>query len=425
MLIGGEWVEAAARPHLRGPEPGHGRGHRPGAGRGRGGRRPRRARGAARLRRRLARRHRPGARPRPLPPRGGHPRTARRGWPSWRRSNCGKPIVESEFDIDDAATCFEYYGGLATKLHGEVLPVPDNALSLALREPIGVAGQIIPWNYPLLMAAWKLAPALCAGCTMVIKPAEQTPLTLLRAGPRPSRTAACPQGVVNVVTGFGESRGRAARGPPGRGQDRLHGQPRGRQDDHARGRGHPEEGQPGAGRQVARTSSSPTPTSRPRWTAPSSASSSTRARSAPRAAACWSSGPSTRRCSTRWWRRRSASSSGPGLDRATKMGPLVSQEQMERVHALPGDRAAGGAGWPCGGGRPADAGAAARLLRGAHDLLRRGQRGHHRPRGDLRAGDGGDPLRRRGGGAAHRQRHRTTAWPPRSGAATSSSACAW
>src|SRR6516225_11370898 len=93
--------------------------------------------------------------------------------------NCGKPIVEAEFDINDAATCFEYYGGLATKVLGHVNPVPDNALSLSLREPVGVAAQIIPWNYPLLMAAWKLAPALAAGCTCVLKPAEQTPLTAL------------------------------------------------------------------------------------------------------------------------------------------------------------------------------------------------------------------------------------------------------
>jgi betaine-aldehyde dehydrogenase len=93
--------------------------------------------------------------------------------------NSGKPIVEAEFDIADVATCFEYYGGLATKIHGDVIPVPDNAMSLALREPVGVAAQIIPWNYPLLMAAWKLAPALCAGCTTVLKPAEQTPLTAL------------------------------------------------------------------------------------------------------------------------------------------------------------------------------------------------------------------------------------------------------
>ena len=74
--------------------------------------------------------------------------------------NTGKPIVEAEYDIADVATCFEYYGGLANKVYGSVNPVPANALSFTLREPVGVAGQIIPWNYPLLMAAWKLAPAL-------------------------------------------------------------------------------------------------------------------------------------------------------------------------------------------------------------------------------------------------------------------------
>jgi betaine-aldehyde dehydrogenase len=120
--------------------------------------------------------------------------------------NCGKPIVEAEFDINDTATCFEYYGGLATKIVGHVNPVPDNALSLSLREPVGVAGQIIPWNYPLLMAAWKLAPALAAGCTCVLKPAEQTPLTaLVLAGML--EEIGFPPGVVNVVTGFGEAAG--------------------------------------------------------------------------------------------------------------------------------------------------------------------------------------------------------------------------
>jgi betaine-aldehyde dehydrogenase len=118
--------------------------------------------------------------------------------------NSGKPIVESEFDIADVATCFEYYGGLATKIHGDVLPVPDNAMSLALREPIGVAGQIVPWNYPLLMAAWKLAPAICAGCTTVLKPAEQTPLTVLELA-RSFADAGLPPGVVNIVTGMGET----------------------------------------------------------------------------------------------------------------------------------------------------------------------------------------------------------------------------
>src|ERR1700739_1367225 len=79
--------------------------------------------------------------------------------------NCGKPIVEAEYDIADVATCFEYYGGLANKVTGHVNPVPANALSFTMREPVGVAGQIIPWNYPLLMAAWKLGPALAAGRT--------------------------------------------------------------------------------------------------------------------------------------------------------------------------------------------------------------------------------------------------------------------
>jgi len=120
--------------------------------------------------------------------------------------NSGKPIVEAEFDIADVATCFEYYGGLATKILGYVNPVPDNALSLTLKEPIGVAGQIIPWNYPLLMGAWKLAPALAAGCTCVLKPAEQTPLTVLEMANWFSDIG-LPPGVVNIVTGFGETAG--------------------------------------------------------------------------------------------------------------------------------------------------------------------------------------------------------------------------
>jgi betaine-aldehyde dehydrogenase len=120
--------------------------------------------------------------------------------------NTGKPIVEAEYDINDVATCFEYYGGLATKILGFVNPVPDNAVSLTMKEPIGVAGQIIPWNYPLLMAAWKLAPALAAGCTCVLKPAEQTPLTALEMANWFSDVG-LPPGVVNIVTGFGETCG--------------------------------------------------------------------------------------------------------------------------------------------------------------------------------------------------------------------------
>jgi len=130
--------------------------------------------------------------------------------------NCGKPIVESEMDLADTATCFEYYGGLATKIHGHTVPVPDNALNFTLKEPVGVAGLIVPWNYPLMLAAWKLAPALAAGCTVVLKPAEETPLTTLEfARLVADEIPDLPPGVLNVVTGDGPTTGRAIVVSPG------------------------------------------------------------------------------------------------------------------------------------------------------------------------------------------------------------------
>jgi betaine-aldehyde dehydrogenase len=120
--------------------------------------------------------------------------------------NMGKPIVEAEFDVADAAACFEYYGGLATKIHGDTLNVPDNALSLVVREPVGVVGQIIPWNYPILMAAWKLGPAIAAGCTTVLKPAEQTPLSALLLA-EIFASLDIPEGTINIVTGDGPTAG--------------------------------------------------------------------------------------------------------------------------------------------------------------------------------------------------------------------------
>jgi betaine-aldehyde dehydrogenase len=122
--------------------------------------------------------------------------------------NTGKPIVEAEYDIADAATCFEYYAGLANKVMGHVNPVPANALSFTLREPMGVAAQIIPWNYPLLMAAWKLAPAIAAGCTCILKPAEQTPLTAIQIA-NYFEEVGLPPGVVNILNGLGETAGAA------------------------------------------------------------------------------------------------------------------------------------------------------------------------------------------------------------------------
>ncbi|HUD72770.1 MAG TPA: aldehyde dehydrogenase family protein, partial [Dongiaceae bacterium] len=120
--------------------------------------------------------------------------------------NNGKPIAEAEGDVSDAAFCFEYYGGLATKIRGDVLTIPDNALSLVLREPVGVAGQIVPWNYPLMMAVQKIAPAIAAGCTVVLKPAEQTPLSIAALAGA-FADAGLPKGVVNIVHGHGETAG--------------------------------------------------------------------------------------------------------------------------------------------------------------------------------------------------------------------------
>jgi len=121
----------------------------------------------------------------------------------------GKPIFESRhIDIPSAAETFYYYAGWCTKIEGETIPVPGNFFNYTLREPYGVCGIITPWNFPLLMVAWKLAPALACGNTAVLKVAEETPLTALRLG-QLCQEAGFPDGVVNVVPGFGETAGRA------------------------------------------------------------------------------------------------------------------------------------------------------------------------------------------------------------------------
>ncbi|MGB8507929.1 MAG: aldehyde dehydrogenase family protein [Pyrinomonadaceae bacterium] len=127
----------------------------------------------------------------------------------------GKPIRESAYvDLPQVAENFEYFAGFATKIEGETIPVPGQFFNYTLREPLGVCGQIIPWNFPLLMAAWKLAPALAAGNTIVLKPAEQTPVTAMELG-KLIQEAGFPDGVVNIVPGFGETAGAALASHPG------------------------------------------------------------------------------------------------------------------------------------------------------------------------------------------------------------------
>jgi betaine-aldehyde dehydrogenase len=122
--------------------------------------------------------------------------------------NNGKPLRETEYDAVDAANCFRYYAGLATKPHGQTFDVPAPSQTFTVREPIGVCGQIIPWNYPLLMATWKLAPALAAGNVCVLKPAELTPLSAIRLAAI-FEELEFPPGVLNIVPGPGATVGHA------------------------------------------------------------------------------------------------------------------------------------------------------------------------------------------------------------------------
>ncbi len=118
----------------------------------------------------------------------------------------GKPFGDAQWDVDEAAYMFEYYAGWATKVMGSIPPVGPEAMSLVVKEPVGVAALITPWNYPILMASQKIAPALAAGCTTILKPAEQTPLTALELA-RILDEAGAPPGVFNLLTGFGPEAG--------------------------------------------------------------------------------------------------------------------------------------------------------------------------------------------------------------------------
>jgi aldehyde dehydrogenase (NAD+) len=114
----------------------------------------------------------------------------------------GKPIFESKIDTGASANVFFYYAGFATKIHGETFPVSPRSFNYTLREPVGVVAAIVPWNFPLMLATWKVAPALATGCTVVLKPASNTPLTALKLG-EIAAEAGLPPGVLNVLSGPG------------------------------------------------------------------------------------------------------------------------------------------------------------------------------------------------------------------------------
>lgn len=121
----------------------------------------------------------------------------------------GKPVSDARSaDLPLVIDCLRYYAGFADKIHGSTIPVRGNFFTYTRKEPVGVVGQIIPWNFPMLMTAWKWGPALAAGCTVVMKPAEQTPLTCLRMA-QLAQDAGIPDGVINVIPGYGPTAGGA------------------------------------------------------------------------------------------------------------------------------------------------------------------------------------------------------------------------
>jgi betaine-aldehyde dehydrogenase len=137
---------------------------------------------------------------------------------AWLESrNGGKPITSARGEIIGASLVFDYYAGAANKVYGQTIPVSKPGIDLTLREPIGVVGLIVPWNFPLLMAAWKVAPALAAGNTAILKPASYTPLTAIRLGEL-ALEAGVPAGVLNVVTGPGGTVGASIAAHPGIGK---------------------------------------------------------------------------------------------------------------------------------------------------------------------------------------------------------------
>jgi betaine-aldehyde dehydrogenase len=131
--------------------------------------------------------------------------------------NTGKPITSARGEITGVSLVFDYYAGAANKIYGQTIPVSKPGLDMTLREPIGVVGLIVPWNFPLLMASWKLGPALAAGNTCILKPASYSPMTALRLGEL-ALEAGFPPGVINVVTGPGGTAGASIAAHPGIGK---------------------------------------------------------------------------------------------------------------------------------------------------------------------------------------------------------------
>jgi len=313
--------------------------------------------------------------------------------------NCGKIIVESRMDILAAANCFDYYANLTGQIWGETIPMNGPLLDYTVREPYGVCGQIIPWNFPILMAAWKLAPALAAGNTVVLKPASYTPITALVLG-QTCLEAGIPEGVVNVVTGPGSEVGAAICEHPL--VDKI-----------------AFTGETETGREILRLSAGTIKKvslelggKSPNIVFPDA--DLEEAVNGSLFAIFTNVG---QRCTARtrlllhesihdqfmdlFLHKASALRIGDPLDERTQLGPLVSRRQCERVLSYVERAKAEGAALRLGGKRPD--GAPARELRRADDFRRGAAPDDDRPRGSLRSGARRHSVPHRGRGGRDRQ----------------------
>ena len=243
----------------------------------------------------------------------------------------GKLIREMEGQLRGLADYYHYYAGAADKVGGETLPADrDNFFVYTLREPLGVVAAITPWNSPVLLMSWKLAPALAAGCTVVVKPAEQAPASTLEFAALVEE-AGFPPGVFNVVTGFGGEAGAPLVAHPGRRQGRVHGRDGDRQRRDEGRRRAPRAGDAGARRQVAEHRLRGRRPRRRRQRRRRRASSPPRARPAWRARGCFVQDSVHDEFVERLAARARAIRLGDPLDPETEMGPVAFEGHLEHV----------------------------------------------------------------------------------------------
>ena len=334
----------------------------------------------------------------------------------------GKPIRDTlAVDVPSAAKTIQWFAETIDKVYGEVGPTGPEALSLVTREPIGVVGAIVPWNYPLIVTAWKLGAALATGNSVVLKPASAVAADRPAAG-RAGVGGRAPGRRAQRRPGPGRGARRGAGAASRRRQDRVHRLDRGRP---VAAPGDRRDRRQGASRSSsaarARRSCWPTSATSRRRRRPSAGGSSTTAARPVTRARGWSSIDRSARSSSSG--SPTSAGSSPPASRSTRRrgsGSIVDARQLDKVlgYVELGQR----------GGRAVVAGGAARprgqrrLLRPADDPRRRRQRLAGGARGDLRPGPDRDRVRRRGGGAARSPTTRRTGWRPASGRATSTRA---